>query len=48
MSNSFDAIMYRKQFDIVFNMKFNEIRDIRAKVMKFFKALSSKGVTSKV
>ncbi|RIA82677.1 hypothetical protein C1645_809525 [Glomus cerebriforme] len=47
ISNKFDSTMYQKQFDIVFNMKFNEIEIIRSKVMKFFKVLSSRGVASK-
>jgi hypothetical protein len=48
MSNSFDVTMYQKQLDIVFNMKFDEIKNIRAKVMKFLKALSSRSATLKV
>lgn len=48
ITNSFDATMHQKQFDILFNMRFNEIKNIRAKVMKFFKTFFSRGVTSKV
>ncbi|CAB5369609.1 unnamed protein product [Rhizophagus irregularis] len=47
ITNSFDATMHQKQFDILFNMRFNEIKNIRAKVMKFFKTFFSRGVTSK-
>ncbi|CAI2170120.1 17745_t:CDS:10 [Funneliformis geosporum] len=47
ISNGFDATMYKKQFDIMSNISSDDIKNLRAYSMKFFKALSSRGIAYK-